>query len=120
MPPALEKLLLAETYHSTFAYVFEGSADFRGASEPREVATEVVTAGDGSHVNGETGNRSVILFDTGDEVVVRAGEHGVRFLLVSGEPLREPVAWRGPIVMNSDEEIRKAFAELREGTFIKR
>jgi len=82
------------------------------------VITEAVTA-DGIGGLNETGNRSMILFDRGDEVVVQAGEQGIRFLLVSGKPLEEPVAWRGPIVMNSAEELRDAYAELRNGTFIK-
>ncbi|MDH3456604.1 MAG: pirin family protein, partial [Gemmatimonadota bacterium] len=64
-------------------------------------------------------NRSLVLFDRGDEVMVQAGNEGIRFLLVSGEPLQEPVAWRGPIVMNTDEQLRHAYAELRAGTFIK-
>ena len=50
---------------------------------------------------------------------MRAGADGIRFLLVSGRPLEEPVAWRGPIVMNTDEELRQAYAELRDGTFIR-
>jgi len=58
-------------------------------------------------------------FDRGDEVVVQAGERGIRFLLISGKPLEEPVAWYGPIVMNTDAEIRRAVAELRNGTFIR-
>jgi redox-sensitive bicupin YhaK (pirin superfamily) len=70
-------------------------------------------------VRERTGNRSLVLFDSGDEIVVQAGEEGVRFLLVSGRPLREPVAWYGPIVMNSEAELRQAVGELREGTFIK-
>jgi redox-sensitive bicupin YhaK (pirin superfamily) len=61
----------------------------------------------------------LVLFDTGDEVTVQAGDAGIRFLLVSGEPIAEPVAWRGPIVMNTDEELRRAYAELRDGTFIR-
>jgi redox-sensitive bicupin YhaK (pirin superfamily) len=60
-----------------------------------------------------------VLFDRGDEIVVQAGDEGIRFLLVSGRPLEEPVAWRGPIVMNTEAELRQAYAELREGTFIK-
>ena len=56
----------------------------------------------------------------GDEVVVQAGDEGIRFLLISGKPLEEPVAWYGPIVMNTQEQLRQAFEELREGTFIKR
>ena len=65
------------------------------------------------------GNRSLVLFDRGDEVRVDAGERGVRFLLVSGKPLEEPVAWRGPIVMNTQEELRRAFAELQDGSFLR-
>ena len=60
-----------------------------------------------------------MLFDRGDEVAVHAGDEGIRFLLVSGKPIEEPVAWYGPIVMNTDEELREAYAELRSGTFIK-
>ena len=62
---------------------------------------------------------SLVLFDRGDEVVVQAGDEGIRFLLVSGKPLEEPVAWYGPIVMNTQEELRQALAELRNGTFIR-
>ena len=64
-------------------------------------------------------NRSLVLFDSGDEVTVQAGEMGIRFLLVSGEPLQEPVAWNGPIVMNTQEELRQAFADYQAGTFLK-
>ena len=60
-----------------------------------------------------------MLFDRGDEVTVQAGDEGMRFLLVSGKPLEEPVAWYGPIVMNTQAELRQAVAELRNGTFIK-
>jgi hypothetical protein len=63
-------------------------------------------------------NRSLVLFDTGDEVTVQAGDEGMRFLLVSGRPLREPVAWRGPIVMNTRAELQQAFSELQDGTFL--
>jgi redox-sensitive bicupin YhaK (pirin superfamily) len=66
-----------------------------------------------------TGNRSLVLFDSGDEISVQAGPDGIRFLLVSGRPLEEPVAWQGPIVMNTPTELRQAYAELRDGTFIK-
>jgi redox-sensitive bicupin YhaK (pirin superfamily) len=68
----------------------------------------------------EADNRSLVLFDSGDEVVVESGEDGIRFLLVSGEPLKEPVAWYGPIVMNTQEQLQQAFAELQEGTFLNR
>ncbi len=67
----------------------------------------------------EAGDRSLVLFDRGDEVVVQAGADGIRFLLVSGKPLEEPVAWYGPIVMNNQEQLREAFDELQQGTFLK-
>jgi redox-sensitive bicupin YhaK (pirin superfamily) len=70
-------------------------------------------------VRERTGNRSLVLFDSGDEVTVQAGEEGIRFLLVSGKPIEEPVAWHGPIVMNTQAELQHAVAELRNGTFIK-
>ena len=60
-----------------------------------------------------------MLFDRGDEISVQAGEEGIRFLLVSGKPIEEPVAWYGPIVMNTQQELRQAVAELQSGTFIK-
>ena len=65
------------------------------------------------------GNRSLVLFDSGDEIVVQAGDEGIRFLLVSGQPIEEPVAWYGPIVMNTEEQLQQAYSELRDGTFIK-
>jgi hypothetical protein len=64
-------------------------------------------------------NRSLVLFDRGDEITVRAGDEGIRFLLVSGKPIEEPVAWYGPIVMNTQEELTQAFEEYRAGTFLK-
>ncbi len=67
-----------------------------------------------------TGNRNLILFDSGDEITVQAGEEGIRFLLVSGKPIEEPIAWRGPIVMNSQNELQAAFRELQQGTFIRK
>lgn len=67
----------------------------------------------------EADNRSLVVFDRGDEVTVQAGEDGVRFLLVSGKPLEEPVAWYGPIVMNTQQQLRQAFEELEQGKFLK-
>lgn len=124
VPPGKRKVLPVETSRHAFAYVFQGSGTFRDASSPRPVMTEPVgfpggaSIGQSSAEGEEVTNRSLILFDRGDEVVVRAGEHGIRFLLVSGKPLREPVAWYGPIVMNTEEQLRQAWEELRAGTFI--
>jgi redox-sensitive bicupin YhaK (pirin superfamily) len=64
-------------------------------------------------------NHSLVLFDRGDEIVVNAGDDGIRFLLVSGKPIEEPVAWHGPIVMNTQEQIRQAMEELQNGDFIR-
>jgi hypothetical protein len=116
VPAGVETRLPADREHHAFAYVFAGSGDFKDASAPRPVLTE---RADGGTSYEMPGNRSLVLFDQGDEVVVRAGDEGVRFLLVSGMPLKEPVAWRGPIVMNTQEELRQAFEELDRGTFIK-
>ncbi len=120
VPPGKKKSLKVEVDRHAFAYVFEGSGSFSGASQPFGVLTEKQAA-DGSeiHVRETAGNRSLVLFDTGDEVVVQAGDQGIRFLLVSGRPLEEPVAWHGPIVMNTHDELRTAALELRAGTFIK-
>jgi len=98
--------------------VFAGSGSFRDASDPQGVLTEELSSG--ATVRSQpTRNHSLVLFDSGDEIVVRAGEEGIRFLLVSGKPLEEPVAWRGPIVMNTQEQLDQAWRELRNGTFIK-
>ena len=118
VPPEKQKRLPVALEDNAFAYVFEGSGVFRDSSDPRGVLTDRV-GGSGEPVLEAAGNRSLVLFDRGDEVVVRAGPEGIRFLLVSGRPIEEPVAWMGPIVMNTETELRKAYAELHDGTFIK-
>jgi hypothetical protein len=118
VPAGVRKRIPVETTRHAFAYVFAGAGSFRDASEARPVATDRVGESE-EGVLDLTGNRSLVLFDRGDEVVVQAGDQGVRFLLVSGKPLEEPVAWQGPIVMNTPEELRQAYAELRNGTFIR-
>ena len=118
VPAGRRKTLAVETYRHAFAYVFEGSGVFRDASEPVAVRTERVGTADFTEPAAAE-NRSLVLFDDGDEVTVRAGDAGIRFLLVSGRPLEEPVAWHGPIVMNTEEQLRQAYAELQDGTFIK-
>jgi redox-sensitive bicupin YhaK (pirin superfamily) len=119
VPPGKRKQIEIATELNAFAYIFEGSGAFRDASAPRGVLTESIGAPD-ALILDETGNRSLVLFDRGDEIVVQAGAEGIRFLLVSGRPIREPVAWSGPIVMNTEEELRQAYRELRAGTFIKK
>ena len=107
VPPGKRKVLPVETTRHAFAYVFEGSGSFRDASQPFGVLTE------------RGGPELEVLFDSGDEVTVQAGDEGIRFLLVSGKPLEEPVAWYGPIVMNTRAELQQAVSELNDGTFIK-
>ena len=122
VPPLTRKRLAVDVMANAFAYVFEGSGTFRDASSPRGVLTEAAgddNAADLPPVRSDAGNRSLVLFDRGDEVVVQSGEEGIRFLLVSGRPIEEPVAWYGPIVMNTREELQQAVSELRSGTFIR-
>ena len=118
VPPGVRKRLPVETSRNAFAYIFEGSGTFRDASEPRQVQTDRVGAVQEAGA-AEVENRSLVVFDRGDEVVVHAGEHGIRFLLVSGRPIEEPVAWYGPIVMNTQEQLQQAMRELSDGSFIK-
>ena len=117
--PGRRKTLPVGTGRHAFAYVFEGSGTFRDASQPFGVLTEN-EGGDGEIlVRENVGNRSLVVFGSGDDVTVQAGDEGIRFLLVSGKPIEEPVAWYGPIVMNTNAELQQAVNELRSGTFIK-
>jgi redox-sensitive bicupin YhaK (pirin superfamily) len=119
VPPGRRKTLPVEIERHAFAYVFEGSGAFSGASAPFGVLTEKDTADGETLVREHTGNRSLVLFDRGDDVTVEAGDDGIRFLLVSGKPIQEPVAWYGPIVMNTRAELQQAVTELNNGSFIK-
>ena len=116
VPPGQTKTLPVETTRHAFAYVFAGAGKFGNASGPLPVAPSV---GRSDQAPRWSGNRSLVVFDRGDEVTVQAGPEGIRFLLVSGKPLEEPVAWHGPIVMNTQAELRQAFSELEKGTFLK-
>jgi redox-sensitive bicupin YhaK (pirin superfamily) len=119
VPAGKRKTLAVEIERHAFAYVFEGSGSFRAASQPFGVLTEKQVDGEEVMLRETVGNRSLVLFDQGDEATVQAGEQGIRFLLVSGKPIKEPVAWYGPIVMNTQAELQQAVGELRNGTFIK-
>jgi redox-sensitive bicupin YhaK (pirin superfamily) len=119
VPPGKRKTLPIETARHVFAYVFAGAGKFCNASGPLAVPTEGVGWAD-TAAPSQAENRSLVLFDQGDELTVEAGEEGIRFLLVSGKPIEEPVAWYGPIVMNTQEQIRQAFQELENGTFLKK
>jgi redox-sensitive bicupin YhaK (pirin superfamily) len=115
VPAGKKKRLPVDITRNAFAYVFAGGGKFANASEPQAVKTETVGGGE---AYTQAGNHSLVLFDRGDQLEIQAGEEGVRFLLVSGKPLGEPVAWRGPIVMNTQEQLREAFEELNKGTFL--
>ena len=118
IPAGKRKTLPVETTRNAFAYVFGGSGKICNASAPLAVPTEPAGWAD-TTPPADADNRSLVLFDRGDEITVQADEEGIRFLLVSGRPLGEPVAWYGPIVMNTQEQLRQAFAELQQGTFLK-
>lgn len=118
IPPGKRRTLPVETSHHAFAYVFGGAGKFCNASEPLAVPSEGEGWADSAPPTMAE-NRMLVLFDRGDEVTVEAGGEGIRFLLVSGKPLGEPVAWYGPIVMNTQEQLRQAFEELDRGTFLK-
>jgi redox-sensitive bicupin YhaK (pirin superfamily) len=112
--------------HLRRAFGFGSTADFDSSAAPGKFCNAsaplaVPTEGEGGAdavLPTTAENRMLVLFDRGDEVTVEAGREGVRFLLVSGRPLEEPVAWYGPIVMNTQEQLRQAFEELDRGTFL--
>jgi redox-sensitive bicupin YhaK (pirin superfamily) len=118
IPAGKKKTLPVAVTSHAFAYVFAGGGKFCNASGPLAVPTEGVGWMDTSPP-AQAENRSLVLFDSGDEVAVQTGEEGIRFLLVSGKPLEEPVAWYGPIVMNTQQELQEAFEDLERGTFLR-
>jgi len=119
VPPGVKKTFRIDTYRRAFAYVFAGQGAFVDAAPPQGILLEKEVAGEELHIRDMSGDRTLIRFGTGDEITVQAGPEGVRFLLISGAPIEEPVAWHGPIVMNTREELNQAFRDLRNGTFIK-
>ena len=119
IPPLKRKRFKVDTHRRAFAYVFEGAGRFADASAPRGVLSEKEFEGEEILLRDMSGNRTMVLFGAGDEVVVEAGDEGMRFLLVSGAPIREPIAWHGPIVMNTREELMQAMRDLNTGSFIK-
>ena len=119
VPPFTKKEISVDAYRNCFAYVFQGSANFEYSSKPIGVRVEKELNGEELNIRDLSGNRTLIRFDSGDSICLQTDESGVRFLLVSGRPIQEPVAWHGPIVMNTKEELAQAFSDLRNGTFIK-
>jgi len=115
----VKKTFPIDTYRRAFAYIFEGAAAFADASSPTGVLLEKEVAGEEVNIRDLSGDRTLVRFGTGDEITVQAGPEGVRFLLISGAPIAEPVAWHGPIVMNTQAELRQAMKDLNNGTFIK-
>ena len=119
IPPNKIKSFQIPTYYNCFAYVFEGNAKFDYSSKPQGIKIEKTINNEEYIIRDMSGNKTLITFDTGKEIKLLSGNNGVRFLLVSGAPIQEPVAWHGPIVMNTDKEIKQAMHELNNGTFIK-
>ncbi|GAA6187619.1 pirin family protein [Litorivita sp. NS0012-18] len=119
VPAGVKKTFPVATDRRAFAYVFEGAGAFTDAAAPTGVLLEKEVLGQEVNIRDMSGNRTLVRFGNGDEVTVQAGEEGLRFLLISGAPIAEPVAWHGPIVMNTGEELQEAMRELRNGTFIK-
>ena len=119
VPAGVKKTFKIDTYRRAFAYVFQGAGAFADASAPSGVLLEKEVAGEEVNIRDMSGDRTLIRFGTGDEVTVQAGEEGVRFLLISGAPIEEPVAWHGPIVMNTRAELQQAMRDLNNGTFIR-
>ena len=118
VPAGLRKSFKIDTYRRAFAYIFDGAGTFRDASSPSGVLLEKEVMGQELNIRDLSGDRTLVQFGTGDEVSVQAGPNGIRFLLISGAPIEEPVAWHGPIVMNTQAEIEQAMRDLRNGTFI--
>ena len=119
VPAGRRKVLPVDTRANALAYVFAGSGTFRDASAPVGIKVEKEYRGTELNIRDQTGNRTLVRFGSGDEITVQAGDEGIRFLLMTGRPIQEPVAWHGPIVMNTQKELRQAFLELNNGTFIK-
>jgi redox-sensitive bicupin YhaK (pirin superfamily) len=119
VPAGLRKTFKVDTYRRAFAYVFDGAGRFADAAPPAGVLLEKEVRGEEVNIRDLSGNRTLIRFGTGDEVTVTAGPAGIRFLLISGAPIEEPIAWHGPIVMNTQAEIAQAVRELQNGSFIR-
>jgi redox-sensitive bicupin YhaK (pirin superfamily) len=104
--------------HTVLAYVIQGQARFCHETDPYAYRIRGARYFDLER-DSWIKDQSLVIFGDGEQVVVTAGEESARLLLLSGKPIREPIAWHGPIVMNTEEELRTAFEEYRAGTFIK-
>lgn len=103
--------------YTVFAYIIDGKASFCDEQDPFVYEREGSNYFDTQHERW-LGDRSLIVFEDGEQILVNTEDYSVRFLLISGRPIHEPVAWYGPIVMNTQKELRQAFEELENGTFI--
>lgn len=107
-----------ERGHTVFAYVFDGNGYFCGEKNPYAYDAEGANYFDIDR-HPFMDNGTLVLYDDGDEITVFTEDQPVRFLLVSGKPIGEPIAWYGPIVMNTQKELQRAFDEFRDGSFVK-
>ncbi len=119
VPANRRKSFKVDTYRSTFAYIFEGEGKFADASTPKGILLEKEMLGQELNIRDMSGDRTLVQFGTGNDIVVQAGQQGIRFLLIAGAPIQEPIAWHGPIVMNTQEELRTAINDLRNNRFVK-
>ena len=118
-PAETECVLPVDSGHTVFAYVIEGRGNFSRDTEPSGQGPKG-TGGFNGPPDAPVGKETLVLFGPGDQVVCTTGTDPVRFLLVAGQPIGEPVAWQGPIVMNTRDELQTAFEDYRNGTFIRR
>jgi len=118
VPARSEFLHPTKRGHTVFAYVIDGKGYFCQEKNPFSYEIEGINYFDMDR-EPYVGNETIVLFDDGNQVMVSTQGEGVRFLLISGRPIGEPVAWYGPIVMNTEEELQIAFEEYRSGNFIK-
>ena len=119
IPANRRKSFKVDTYRNTFAYIFEGEGKFANASTPKGILLEKEMLGQELNIRDMSGDRTLVQFGTGNDIVVQAGQQGIRFLLIAGAPIQEPIAWHGPIVMNTQEELRTAINDLRNNRFVK-
>ena len=118
IPPEAEFRYRVRRGHNVIAYIIEGEGRFQQEQDPYEYEVEGRNYFDFEREE-KLGPETLVHFEDGDEIEVSAGKDGVRFLLAAGKPIGEPVAWQGPIVMNTREELKTAFEEFRNGNFIR-
>lgn len=108
IPEHKQYLVTTEKNHNVFCYVIDGEGYFSNNGNDGQ-----------ENQNSLASNRNLVLFEEGDTVEIFTNKSALRFLMISGNPIKEPIAWGGPIVMNTKEELNLAFDEFEKGTFIK-